>query len=115
MGFITGVITGMAIAAAGAAWYMSRSGQSFRDQYRLEDKLGQIGDRVGQSSKDLQQTVNAQISEMRSNGGASGPADPIAGAADQALDEAKATAAEVEAAVGAEADQATKRVRKAVE
>jgi hypothetical protein len=46
MGFIRGVITGIGIAAAAAAWYMSRAGQDFRDRYRVDRKLGDLGDEI---------------------------------------------------------------------
>jgi gas vesicle protein len=118
MGFVSGVITGIAIAAAAAVWYMSRSGRSFRDQYQLEDRLGELGDRLESSSRDLQQSVAAQLDEMRSGGKdvAETASDAVGSAADATanrLDDASASAAEVAAAAEAEAESATKRIRKA--
>ena len=36
MGFLSGVVTGLALAAGAAVWYMSRSGERFRDQYQVD-------------------------------------------------------------------------------
>ena len=44
MGFIRGVIVGIAAAAGAAAWYMSRAGSRFRDRYRVDRRLGEFGD-----------------------------------------------------------------------
>jgi gas vesicle protein len=106
MGFLSGMVTGLAVAAGAAAWYMSRSGERFRDQYRVEQRLGEIGDQLEARTREIQGTVNAQLAEMRAkgDGGSNGHA-----AAD-ALDAASATAAEV----AAEAEAATTKVRKTV-
>lgn len=109
MGFISGVITGVALSAAAAAWYMSRSGESFRDQYRLEQRLGEIGDQLEVRSREIQATLNSQLAEMRAS---SEEASAEAGAR---LDDAQATAAEVAAEAAAEAEAVTKRARKATE
>ncbi len=93
MGFVSGVITGVAISAAAAAWYMSRSGERYRDQYRVERRLGDIGDQLEVRTRDIQASVNAQISELRTKGDAS--------------------AAESEASSAAVDDAPTRRVRKA--
>lgn len=68
MGFLTGVITGIGVAAAAAAWYMSRMGERFRDQYRVEQRLGEFGDQFEARTRDLQSTVNAQLTDMRAKG-----------------------------------------------
>ena len=68
MGFLSGVVAGVAMAAAAAAWYMSRSGEKFRDQYRVDRKLGELGDQFEARTRDIQSSVNAQIAEMRSQG-----------------------------------------------
>ena len=65
MGFLSGVITGVALAAGAAAWYMSRSGERFRDQYRVDRKLGELGDELEARTREIQASVNAQIAEMR--------------------------------------------------
>ena len=69
MGFMTGLITGIAVAAGTAAWYMSRAGQSFRDQYGVERRLGEIGDQFEARSREIQGSVNAQLAEMRAKSG----------------------------------------------
>jgi hypothetical protein len=107
MGFLSGVVTGIAIAAGAAAWYMSRSGESFRDQYQLEQRLGELGDRLERSTRDLQSSVNAQLAEMRLGSDADGT--PAA----ERLDSTLASAAEDAAATAAEADAITKKARKA--
>ena len=108
MGFITGVITGLAVAAGAAAWYMSRSGQSVRDQYQIEHRLGEIGDELERRSREVQSTVNAQIAAMQAK------ADEGTAGVQDGLDAVAATAAE--AAAEAEADAETvvrKNARKA--
>ena len=72
MGFMSGVVTGVALAAGAAAWYMSRSGERFRDQYRVDRKLGELGDQLEERTREIQSTVNAQITEMRAKGSDAG-------------------------------------------
>ena len=101
MGFVRGVITGVAVAAGAAAWYLSRSGERFRDQYRLERRLGEVGDQLETRTREIQSSVNAQMAEMRSRS--------------DALDPAKASAAEAAAEIEASAsadDSPTRRNRK---
>lgn len=107
MGFVSGVITGVAVSAAAAAWYMSRSGERYRDQYRVERRLGDIGDQLEARTRDIQASVNAQLSEMRAKGDDSMiTLDPVAASAAEA-------AAEVEASTVAGDDAPTRRTRKA--
>ena len=106
MGFISGVIAGVAVSAGAAAWYLSRSGERFRDQYRLERRLGELGDQLEERSKEVQATVNAQLAELRSK----------SNEAAVTLDASQASAAEAAAAVEAEVDAAespTRRTRTA--
>lgn len=108
MGFVRGVITGVAVSAAAAAWYLSRSGERYRDQYRVERRLGDIGDQLEARTRDIQASVNAQLSDMRAKGDA----------AITTLDAAAAGAAEAAAEFEAEASAAddgapTRRTRKA--
>ncbi|MEX2183591.1 MAG: hypothetical protein WEC14_04045 [Chloroflexota bacterium] len=65
MGFVSGVITGVALAAGAAAWYMSRSGERFRDQYRVERRLGEVGDQLEARTREIQGSMNAQLAEIR--------------------------------------------------
>ena len=115
MGFLGGVITGLAVAAGAAAWYMSRSGANVREQYRVEERLGEIGDQLEARTREIQGTLNAQIAEMRAKSqGADTEASATNGhAAGATLDAASATAAEAAAEVAAETDALTTRVRKA--
>jgi|EndMetStandDraft_8_1072994.scaffolds.fasta_scaffold37669_4 hypothetical protein len=112
MGFIRGVITGIGIAAAAAAWYMSRAGQDFRDRYRVDRKLGDFGDeievrtrdvraKVGPMVADVRSQAEAQIADMRSGAtdgnGSAAPADVLDDATAAAAEEAAEMAADVEA------------------
>jgi gas vesicle protein len=117
MGFLTGVITGVAVAAGAAAWYMSRSGANVREQYRIEARLGELGDQLEARTRDIQTTVNAQLAELRSKGDtALDEATAAVGSdghdAEGTLDDAAASAAEAAAEVAAEADAITARVKR---
>lgn len=113
MGFMSGVVTGVALAAGAAAWYMSRSGERFRDQYRVDRKLGEIGDQLEARTRDIQASVNAQINEVRTNhGGADAPVG-VAGGAEAALDDAQASAAEAAAELAADVEARAAKVKKA--
>jgi hypothetical protein len=107
MGFMSGVITGVALAAGAAAWYMSRSGERFRDQYRVDRKLGEIGDQLEARTREIQASVNAQIAEARANHGPD-TIDPAA-----TLDDAQASAAEAAAALAADVEARAAKVKKA--
>jgi hypothetical protein len=105
MGFMSGVITGLAIAGAAAAWYMSRSGERFREEYKVERRLGELGDQLEARTREIQTTVNAQLADLRSKAeeldlGANGHD------ATESLDAAKAGAAELAAEKAAAADAA---------
>ena len=72
MGFFSGVITGVAVAAGAAVWYMCRSGSRVREQYRFEERLGELGDQLEVRTRDIQATVNAQLADMKAKGQADG-------------------------------------------
>lgn len=108
MGFMSGVITGVALAAGAAAWYMSRSGERFRDQYRVDRKLGELGDQLEARTREIQGSVNAQIAEMRAKNAGPGGIDP-----DATLDDAQATAAEAAAELAADVEARAAKVKKA--
>lgn len=91
---MTGVVTGIAVAAGAAAWYLSRSGERFRDQYRVEDRLAELGDEMERRTRDLQASMNTQLNDLRSKQGATS----------DRLDAAAASAAEAEAAVASAAE-----------
>jgi hypothetical protein len=107
MGFMSGVITGVALAAGAAAWYMSRSGERFRDQYRVDRKLGELGDQFELRTREIQSTVNAQLGEMRAKGPGTAASD-----AEAALDDAQASAAEAAAALAADVEAKAAKVKK---
>jgi len=104
MGFMSGVITGVAVAAGAAAWYMSRSGERFRDQYRVDRKLGELGDQIEARTREIQTSVNAQFAEMRASDAETGP--------EAALDDARASAAEAAAELAAEVEARAAKVKK---
>jgi hypothetical protein len=107
MGFMSGVITGVALAAGAAAWYMSRSGERFRDQYRVDRKLGEIGDQLEARTREIQASVNAQLAEVRANRNPD-TIDPAA-----TLDDAQASAAEAAAELAADVEARAAKVKKA--
>ena len=112
MGFLSGVITGVAIAAGAAAWYMSRSGAKVREQYQIEQRLGELGDQLEARTRDIQTTVNAQIADMRAKGESADASSTNGHSATEALDDATASAAEIAAEAAAEADAMTTRIKK---
>jgi len=105
MGFMSGVITGVAVAAGAAAWYMSRSGERFRNQYRVDRKLGELGDQIEARTREIQSSVNTQIGEMRTKG--IDTATP-----EGTLDDAQATAAEAAAELAAKVEARAVKVKK---
>jgi gas vesicle protein len=107
MGFMSGVITGVALAAGAAAWYMSRSGERFRDQYRVDRKLGEIGDQLEARTREIQASVNAQLAEVRANH------RPEAIDTAATLDDAQASAAEAAAELAADVEARAAKVKKA--
>jgi gas vesicle protein len=111
MGFMSGVITGMAVAAGAAAWYMSRSGERFRDQYRVERKLGELGDQLEARTREIQSSVNGQIAEMRAKG--PDATSSATATAEETLDDAQASAAEAAAELAAEVESRAAKVKKA--
>jgi gas vesicle protein len=106
MGFMSGVVTGVALAAGAAAWYMSRSGERFRDQYRVDRKLGELGDQLEARTREIRESVNSQINELRAEG-----TDAVANA-DAKLDDAQASAAEAAAELAAEVEAKAAKVKK---
>lgn len=110
MGFLSGVVTGVALAAGAAAWYMSRSGSKVREQYQLEKRLGEIGDQMEARTRDIQSQLNAQIAELRSKSEGNGH---DADAAAETLDAATASAAEAAAEVAADVETTAGKARKA--
>ncbi len=105
MGFLRGIIVGIAASAAAAAWYLSRSGSEARDQLQLERRLGDIGDQFERRARELQQQVNVQIAEMQGKAEQgwldAGMAPDAPG---EMLDAAKAGAAETAASAEADAE-----------
>jgi gas vesicle protein len=109
MGFMSGVITGVAVAAGAAAWYMSRSGERFREQYRVDRKLGELGDQIEARTREIQSSVNAQLAEIRVQDDDSS----ASAAADARLDDARASAAEAAAELAADVEAKAAKVKRA--
>ena len=120
MGFMSGVIVGVALAAGAAAWYMSRAGSEFRDRYRVDRRLGDFGDeievrtrdvraKVGPMVADVRSQAEAQVAEMRSGAmGGNGSES-----ATDTLDQARAAAAEEAAGLAADVEAKAAKVKKA--
>jgi hypothetical protein len=106
MGFIRGVITGVAMAAGAAAWYMSRAGSKFRDRYRVDRRLGEFGDEVEMRTRDVRATMNAQVAGMR--GKVAGETDDVAAR----LDAAQAAAAEEAAELAADVEAKAAKIKR---
>lgn len=113
MGFISGVITGVAVAAGAAAWYMSRSGEKFRDQYRVERRLGEIGDQLEARTREIQSSVNAQLADLKAKTNELESGSSNGHTAAETLDAAQAGAAEVAAEAAAAAETTVTKVKKA--
>ena len=108
MGFIRGVFAGLAVAVGAAAWYMSRAGSKFRDRYRVDRRLGEIGDEIEMRTRDVRSKANAQVAEVRERvSGASG-SDMT-----PTLDEARAAAAEEAAELAADVESKAAKVKRA--
>ena len=110
MGFLGGVVTGLALAAGAAVWYMSRSGERFRDQYQVDRKLGELGDELEVRTREIQSTVNAQIAEMRAK--SSEDAATLGGTEAAPLDAARASAAEAAAELAADVEDKAAKAKK---
>jgi hypothetical protein len=116
MGFIRGVIAGVAMAAGAAAWYMSRAGSKFRDRYRVDRKLGQLGDEIEERTRDVRSKVAAQVDEARSNVAAQvdeARTNVTGGKPADTLDEARAVAAEEAAEMAADVEAKAAKVKRA--
>ena len=107
MGFIRGVIAGVAVATGAAAWYMSKAGERFRNQYRVDRKLGALGDEIDERTREVRARAGAQVAELRSPGEGLAPE----GVADM-LDDAEAAAAEAAAEMAAEVEAKAAKVKK---
>ena len=117
MGFIRGVIAGIAVAVGAAAWYMSRAGAAFRNRTRVDQRLGELGDEVelrtrdmraqmGEQMAGMRTQMNDQMAEMRGRVGANGSMDAT-------LDEAEAAAAEEAASIAADVEAKAAKIKKA--
>jgi hypothetical protein len=108
MGFIRGVFAGLAVAVGAAAWYMSRAGSKFRDRYRVDRRLGQIGDEIEMRTRDVRSKANAQVAEVRERVNSVSGNDVTS-----TLDEARAAAAEEAAELAADVEAKAAKVKRA--
>ena len=112
MGFIRGVIAGVAVATGAAAWYMSRAGSRFRDRYRVDRKLGELGDEFETRTRDVRSKVSAQVDDARSRANGATP-DAIADTLGEVEAAAAEEAAEIAANVEAKAAKAKRTAKSA--
>jgi hypothetical protein len=108
MGFIRGVFAGIAVAVGAAAWYMSRAGSKFRDRYRVDRRLGEIGDEIEVRTREVRATVNAQVAGARERA-QGGSGDDVSAT----LDEARAAAAEEAAEIAADVETKAAKMKRA--
>jgi hypothetical protein len=119
MGFISGVIVGIGLAAGAAAWYMSRAGSEFRDRYRVDRRLGDLGDEIEVRTRDVRAKVGPMVADVRSQAEAqisemtSGSMSDDGSAAGDMLDDATAAAAEEAAEMAADVEAKAAKVKKA--
>ena len=118
MGFIRGVIAGVAVAVGAAAWYMSRAGSAFRNRTRVDQRLGQLGDEVELRTRDMRAQMGEQMAGMRSqmNDQMSEMRGRMMGEDGRLmskLDDAEAAAAEEAASMAADVEAKAAKVRKA--
>jgi hypothetical protein len=114
MGFITGVITGIAISGAAAAWYLSKSAARVREQYQVERRLGVLGDQLEARTREIQAQVNAQFADLRARSIEVIPDGDPASEIGEIASTASEAAAGVEADIAAAATK-TRKLRKALD
>jgi len=108
MGFIRGVFAGLAVAVGAAAWYMSRAGSKFRDRYRVDRRLGEIGDEIEMRTREVRSKANAQVAEVRERVSGVSGSDMT-----PTLDEARAAAAEEAAEIAADVEAKAAKAKRA--
>ena len=115
MGFFSGVIVGVALAAGAAAWYMSRAGSDFRERYRVDRRLGDFGDEIELRTRDVREKAGAQVAEMRTQAEAqvAEMRANMGSNGSDTLDEATAAAAEEAAEMAADVEAKAAKVKKA--
>jgi hypothetical protein len=119
MGFIRGVFAGIAVAVGAAAWYMSRAGTKFRDRYRVDRRLGEIGDEIEVRTRDVRAMANAQLADVRDMASAqvADVRDRVSGAMGNGmastLDDAQARAAEEAAEMAADVEAKAAKIKRA--
>jgi gas vesicle protein len=99
MKFITGLLTGVALGAAGAVYYSVKSGRDLRSMYeeiRAEVDAGNyeaLGQRVERGFADIQAEIETRVNQVRA-----GASDALEDA-DDAVDEARVGLDEAESLV----------------
>jgi len=92
MKFVTGLLTGVALGAAGAVYYSVKSGRDLRSMYeeiRAEVDAGNyeaLGQRVERGFTELQAEIEDRVSQVRS--GAQSALDQVKDNAEDVADEA---------------------------
>jgi hypothetical protein len=118
MGFIRGVIAGVAVAVGAAAWYMSRAGAAFRNRTRVDQRLGQLGDEVEMRTRDMRAQMGEQMAGMRNqmNDQMSEMRGRLTGEGDRMMstfDDAEAAAAQEAASMAADVEAKAARIKRA--
>jgi hypothetical protein len=86
---------------------MSRAGERFRNQYRVDRKLGALGDEIDERTRDVRARAAEQVAEIRSKDGSGAP-EAVA----ETLDAAQASAAEAAAELAADVEARAAKVKK---
>ncbi len=92
MKFVTGLLTGVALGAAGAVYYSVKSGRDLRSMYeeiRSEVDAGNyeaLGQRVERGFADIQAEIETRVNQVRS--GASDALDQVKDNAEDVADDA---------------------------
>ena len=111
MKFVTGLLTGLALGAAGAVYYSVKSGRDLRSMYeeiRAEVDAGNyeaLGQRVERGFTELQAEIEDRVNQVRS--GAQSALDQVKDNADDVVSDATEA---VEGSVGDAADAASDQV-----
>ena len=92
MGFVTGLVIGLAAGAGGAVYYSMQTGRDLRDEFRqIKSELQQrdfeaLGNHLEDRFKELQASLEERLSQAART--ASDAADEATTAAETAVDEA---------------------------
>jgi gas vesicle protein len=75
MGFVTGLVIGLAAGAGGAVYYSMQTGRDLRDEFRqIRSELGQrdfeaLGNHLEDRFKELQTSLETSLSQLSKSAG----------------------------------------------